>query len=92
MIALLRTRQTVIWLLLVAATLLSWEAVEGVAWARDRRAGAVLVIAIAFLKARFILLDFMELRTAPFGMRIGAEAWVMAMAGGLIGLFVLTAR
>lgn len=81
--ALLISRITVIWLCLIAATALSWEAVEGLHWVQELRLGGVVVMAIAFFKTRFVLLDFMELREAPTAMRLFAECW-----WALVGLLV----
>jgi len=69
----MRTRRiTLVWLALVAATLISWGFGHG--RRMDPRAAGVAVIIIAFLKIRYVLLDFMELRSAPLGMRVAAEA------------------
>lgn len=82
--ALLRSRVTFIWLGLVVATVVSWEAVEGLHWVHELRLGGAIVMAIAFLKTRFVLLDFMELREAPVPMRLFGEAWWL-----LVGLIVI---
>jgi len=81
------TRITAIWLFLVVATLVSWEAVEGVAWLHDPRQAGVLVMAIAFTKARYVLLDFMELRHAILPMRLFAEAWCILVGIAIVGAF-----
>lgn len=86
MLTLVKSRITVIWLLLVAATVLSWESVEGLRWVHDLRLAGVIVMAIAFLKTRFVMLDFMELRHAPLPIRLFAEAWWV-----FVGLIVIAA-
>lgn len=85
---------TIVWIGLLLATCLSWEAVEGVDLQGLHSAGGTLVVAIAFLKTRFIMLDFMELRHAPLPMRLFAEVWwfgigavvISAMRSGFFGL------
>jgi hypothetical protein len=44
------------------------------------------VIFLACLKARWILLDFMELRSAPIKLRLLFESFVAALAAGLISI------
>ena len=36
------------------------------------------LIVIAFVKVRWVMLDFMELRDAPLGLRLLGETWVIA--------------
>lgn len=65
-VSLLRARSTLVWLLLVVVTLLSW------ALGADHGVGstvAVVVLGLAVVKVRFVGLDFMELRTAPLILR-----------------------
>jgi hypothetical protein len=42
------------------------------------------VILLAYLKVRWILLDFMELRSAPIKLRLLFEFFAVALAAGLI--------
>jgi hypothetical protein len=80
-------RLTLIWVLLVAATTLSWAVGHGVGL-HDRRTAGVTIIGVAMLKSRYILLEFMELRGATLVPRLLAEGWVLALAVGMIGLFL----
>jgi hypothetical protein len=48
----------------------------------------VVILAIAFVKVRFIGRYFMELRDAPVPLLTLFEAWVAAVAAMTIGLFV----
>lgn len=84
MAKLFRLRITWIWLFLLVATLVSWEAVDGVAWVKDLRLAGVVVMVIAFVKARYVLLDFMELRHAPWQMRAAAEGWCLAVGLAIV--------
>jgi parvulin-like peptidyl-prolyl isomerase len=83
--ALLRARSTVVWLVLVLATLISW------AVGAEHRTGsgvAVLVLAIAMIKVRFVGLDFMELRNAPQLLRTMFEVYCVALFLVLAGMYL----
>ena len=53
---------------------------------RDARMAGSAILVIAFIKVRFVILDFMELRHAPRMLRSIAELWVAGMAAILITL------
>jgi parvulin-like peptidyl-prolyl isomerase len=64
-LSLFRARPTVVWVVLVAATIVSW------AVGSDHGPGsavAVVVLAVAAIKVRFVGLDFMELCNAPLSL------------------------
>jgi len=75
-IALLHARSTYVWLGLVIVTLVSWAvgAEHGVG-----SAVAILVLALALTKVRFVGLDFMELRNAPILLRAAFEAYCVIL-------------
>lgn len=75
------------WLLLLAATACSLVIGEALVVPLGRYAGAV-VIAIAFLKVRWVGLDFMELRRAPRPLRRMFEAWSLLICATLIVLYL----
>jgi Prokaryotic Cytochrome C oxidase subunit IV len=77
------------WSLLMVATLCSIALVETTGGSRLRRYVNVGIIVIAFIKVRWVGLDFMELRRAPLGLRLAFEIWVIAIAGALVGLYLL---
>jgi hypothetical protein len=83
---LLRSRVTWVWFGLVAATALSWGMGHGVGLHDPRHAGVAILI-VTFLKVRFVILDFMEVRHAPRFMRVIAEVWVIAVCTVLVVLF-----
>lgn len=87
MTAVLRHRVTLVWLLLMLATGLSWELGHGFGFGNDYRRATIAVVVIAFIKARFVFLDFMELRTAPPPLRLAFEAWTILICGTLIVLY-----
>jgi hypothetical protein len=78
------TRILAVWLLLVAATLLSWESARDTA---QMRLATSAVLLIAFAKVRCIGLEFMELRTAPRPLRLAFELWLLAAAALLLALY-----
>ncbi len=86
--ALLRNRVTAIWLLLVAATGLSWWMGSDVdATQADFRLVATALIAVAFIKVRFVLRYFMEVRTAALPLKLLADAWVVIVCGAVLTLY-----
>ncbi|MDB5702318.1 MAG: hypothetical protein JWL66_2517 [Sphingomonadales bacterium] len=75
-----------VWLLLVILTLLSYASwAEGTS--ADGRIAGSAVIVIAFVKARLIGLDFMEIRGAMFLLRSLFEAWVFIVCAVLVVMF-----
>jgi hypothetical protein len=79
-----RRRVAAVWLVLVAATLLSWESARS---SGDYRLASSAVLLIAFLKARLIGLEFMELRAAPLQLRLIFEGWAVIACTGLLALY-----
>lgn len=80
-------RLVVRWVILLALTLLSFESAWGFAWLRDPSAAIILVIGVALLKVRFVILDFMEIREAPWALRGPFEAWVAAIATAILAFW-----
>ncbi|WP_099024907.1 cytochrome C oxidase subunit IV family protein [Mycolicibacterium palauense] len=81
----LRNRAGLSWLILVAATLISW------AVGADHGTGAlvvVVVLAIAAAKIRLVGLDFMELRHAPIPLRAVFETYCVTLWALLSGLYL----
>lgn len=87
---LLRNRVTPIWLLLVAATGLSWwMGSDGGGPGPDVRLVSSALIAVAFIKVRFVLRYFMEVRTAALPLKLLADAWVLIVCGAVLALYWL---
>lgn len=87
---LLRNRVTPIWLLLVAATGLSWwMGSDGGGPGTDVRLVSSALIAVAFIKVRFVLRYFMEVRTAALPLKLLADAWVPIVCGAVLALYWL---
>jgi Prokaryotic Cytochrome C oxidase subunit IV len=78
---------TIIWLVLVGATVFSWLMGHGVG-VHDLRQASIAILVIAFIKVRFVILDFMEIRGAPLPMRIVGEVWCLVICTVLIALYL----
>jgi heme/copper-type cytochrome/quinol oxidase subunit 4 len=78
----LRERVTMVWPgLMVLTCVTTWGL------SKDVFSPAVAVVGIfviAAVKVRFVMLDFMELRTAPIPVRVVFEAWPVLVAGAVI--------
>jgi Prokaryotic Cytochrome C oxidase subunit IV len=83
---LIKSRITLVWALLVVVTCLSWSSTQGSGWLSDPRIATSLVMLIAFLKVRYILLEFMETREAPLWLRVTCEAWVVVVCAAIIAM------
>lgn len=81
---------TGVWLLLVAATLVSWWLVE------RHDAGAhvatTAALLIAGFKARMVLRHFMELRSAPALFGLLFDAWVVVFVGAIVAGYWVALR
>jgi hypothetical protein len=85
---LLKTRISLIWLLLIVATITSLllgtdNLVTAV------KAASVLVIVVAFIKVRFVGLYFMELRDAPVQLRLIFEGYCLVVCTALVVMFLV---
>jgi Prokaryotic Cytochrome C oxidase subunit IV len=76
---------TLIWLLLLLATAISYVLGHG-AMPLDGRISGAAILLIAFAKARIVGLRFMDLRHAIRPLRFAFEAWIVAVAAALIVL------
>jgi heme/copper-type cytochrome/quinol oxidase subunit 4 len=84
----LRERVTWVWLGLVVLTCMTTWGLS-----KDLFSPAVAVVGIfliAAVKVRFVMLDFMELRDAPIPVRVAAEAWPVAVAVMILGVWFAT--
>jgi hypothetical protein len=87
--AVLRSRAVAVWLILVGATIASLTLFEAFHSPTMNRTVSTVVIAVAFIKVRFVGLDFMELRRAPRALRLIFELWLIVISGTLIILYWL---
>jgi hypothetical protein len=84
-------RLNYVWGILSAVTVLSW-------WlGRTARHGSlfvastpvtVAVLAIGFLKARLIMQEFMEVRTAPTWLRRFMDVWLVVFWGAVLAIYL----
>lgn len=75
-----------IWVAMLALTLSSYLASESTT---SGAAPAIATVVIAaMVKARFVLMTFMEVGHAPLVLRVVLEAWLVALAAVLIILAV----
>lgn len=90
LITLLRSRVTLVWIVLIAATALSWMlgTDHGIS-SDDQSVASVVILLVAFVKIRFIGLWFMELREAPWILRGLFEAYCLIVGTMTIVLFVV---
>ena len=84
--SLLRDRITVVWFLLIAATLASW--ILGVGHNLPDNYTAIGIIAIAAVKVHFVGQYFVEIRHAPNALRVVFGVWNAVVAVLLIGLYL----
>jgi Prokaryotic Cytochrome C oxidase subunit IV len=80
-----------VWLGLVVATLISWQL--GVEDVFDDSVALTLttltILGVAFVKIRFVGLDFMEIRHAPRVLRLVFYVWMVAVYLELVVLYLL---
>lgn len=91
--SLIRHPATPIWLLLMLATGLSWwlgtgsSADSGDGEFINYRHISSLLMIIAFVKVRFVIRHFMEVRSAPLALRLVCDIWVVGVCMVVIGLY-----
>lgn len=79
-------RSWIVWAILVAATLASWEmpnAAPGAAFAN------AVILLVAMAKIAAIGLEYMELRAAHWGLRLAFLLWVALVSFALCLVFAL---
>jgi hypothetical protein len=85
-------RSILVWFALVFATALSWWLGTHTFGLDKPHAIGVTVLAIGFVKARFVASEFMELRGAPWQLRWLMNVWLVATFVLLATLFVVGDR
>jgi caa(3)-type oxidase subunit IV len=83
MIDYLHGRVLTVWALLAVATAISL----GLGTSHVSSLATVAALTIAFVKARIVGLEFMELRHAPPLLRGAFETWLVLIGSSVIGLF-----
>lgn len=77
------------WLVLMAATALTWYLGEVGAAGTT---AIVAMLAIAFIKGRLVILDFMELRAAPRLWRVLLEGWLVLVSALILLAYWISLR
>jgi len=85
--ALLRLPATRVWLVLIAAAVLSWTLSEN---STAVKVAASAVVLIAALKVRLIVMHFMELRWRPRPWRMLFELWTFGVTAIILGGYWMT--
>jgi Prokaryotic Cytochrome C oxidase subunit IV len=75
------------WGILVALTIASFESAWGLAWIEAPAVAIAVVICVALLKVRIVVLDFMEVRHAPWALRLPLEAWIVTIAAAILAFW-----
>jgi Prokaryotic Cytochrome C oxidase subunit IV len=88
LLSLLRTRTSVVWLVLVSATFVSWQLGAGheIGVNSDTSAINIVILLVAFFKVRFVGLYFMELRDAPRLLRALFEGYCLMVCALVLGM------
>ncbi|MFL6109357.1 MAG: cytochrome C oxidase subunit IV family protein [Marmoricola sp.] len=81
-------RVTVVWGLLMAATITTTWVLSKDTFTAVVGTGGTL--ALAGWKVRLVVLDFMELRSAPLPFRIVFELWSVAVPAMIFGFYLFT--
>jgi heme/copper-type cytochrome/quinol oxidase subunit 4 len=81
-------RSTVVWAILVAATLISWSV--GIDHGMNYRFSTVVVLLVPFLKVYLVGMNFMELREATPVLRGLFNCICVVICGVLIAIYLTT--
>jgi hypothetical protein len=84
---LLRNPVTTVWLLLVAATGLSWWLGGGSREAEGYAVVSTALVVVAFVKVRFVIRYFMEVRGAGLPLRLACDSWVVGVCAAVLILY-----
>jgi len=80
-----------VWIALVLMTLITWMIglERGFSGSNGVAIGMTVVLAIAFAKVHLVGRYFMELRTAPRGLKLAFGGWVVGVGAMVIGLYLM---
>lgn len=89
---LLISKETFVWLMLLALAALSWLfGFELSVIGNDFFVPPVILILVfAFIKARLVIIHFMEIDTAPMALRILFECWTVLVCMAVIAFYLLS--
>ena len=83
---LLRQPAPAVWLGLVAIACVSWWL--GTDHVAGAKAAAIILMALAFIKVRFVGMYFMELRGAPLALKLIFQAWCLVVCCAVVGMYL----
>lgn len=79
------------WLVLVAITLGSWWLAP--AHSRDAASASIavtcVVLGLALIKARLIIRNFMEVRSAPGWLKLATDAWLGVLIASVLVIYLV---
>ena len=79
---------TLVWTLLMMATALSWWlGTDSSFLGGSIRAITAGLMVIAFVKVRFVIHYFMEIRYAPLALRLACDVWVVGICVAILALY-----
>lgn len=82
-------KESIVWLSLVTLTMASWwlgEADSGNS-SYDLATVTTAIMVLGFFKVRLVGLHFMELRRAPWPLRLAFEAWVVIACAAILVVY-----
>jgi hypothetical protein len=89
MTSLVRTNASVVWLILVVLTAISWALGTEHGFGTHHVPASLVIIAVAVFKVRLVGLYFMELRAAPLALRGIFEGYCVVLLALLGGMYLL---
>jgi heme/copper-type cytochrome/quinol oxidase subunit 4 len=81
------SRITWTWALLSALTVVSWV-LAATRQFTPSTAVTIVVLAIAAVKTRIVIRQFMDVRVAPHWLRRATDAWLAVLMAAIIGLYL----
>ncbi|ORW01412.1 cytochrome C oxidase subunit IV family protein [Mycobacterium kyorinense] len=83
-------RLTSVWLILSAITVAAWWLAPGHAHAPPGASVpiTIAVLAMALVKVRLVIQQFMEVRTAPGWLRLFTDAWLVVLWGAVLVIYL----
>ncbi|NHN37828.1 cytochrome C oxidase subunit IV family protein [Pseudomaricurvus alcaniphilus] len=87
MYKLIKSRETMVWLLLMVITGASWMlgANHSILFTEPAKEAAVLLL-LAFFKVRLVIRYFMEVRHASILIKLASEAWLIVSCVAIVAL------
>ncbi len=88
--AVLQSSVTLVWVVLMLATGLSWwlGTRPGSGAETGSASATIVLMLVAFFKVRLVIMYFMEVHGAPLPLRLACEGWVIATCGAILGFYL----